>query len=170
MSILKSGGLKVALLACAGWGLMAAPALAERITVECSMERYSRAEFSPNGPPANSGSFSYSGQYRIDTEARSVTANFTLDVEEEVVERSSRYISDVRAMDASQAVFCEDEINECRKQDLSDTNGVEGWRTVQPTVIDLEAMTVSAGGEGYYRKNRSWMKTRYSVSGTCRRL
>jgi hypothetical protein len=170
MSILVSRALKCGLLACAGWGLMAAPALAERFTVECQMDRSSRVEFSPNGPPPNSGGFSYTGQYRIDTDARSVTANFTVDVEDEVVERSSRYISDVRAMDASQVVFCEDEVNECRKQDLADNNGVDGWRTVQPTVIDLEAMTISTGGEGFYRKNRSWMKTRFSLSGTCRRI
>lgn len=148
---------------------MAAPAHAEVISLQCDFTREVRSEMS-GGPGPRVRSESYSGSYRIDTSARTVTAGFTYDEENQVARSDSRFISDIRAMDMNQAVFCEDDLNGCQRKDV-DTGRARGWSLKSPTVIDLRSMRVSASSKSYFASasGRTSISTDWRLTGFCRR-
>lgn len=148
---------------------MAAPAHAEVISLHCDFEKEVRSEIT-NGPGPRVSNSSYSGGFRIDTAAKTVTADFTYDEENQIARRDSRFISDVRAIDINQAVFCEDDLNGCQRRDV-DTGRARGWALRSPTVIDLKSMRVSASGRSHFASVRSGtaLSTNWRLTGICRR-
>lgn len=152
--------------------LAAQPAVAQSMSIECSHEREERSELRPGGgasPRLENDFFDYRGTYRVDAAARTVTANFTWDSENTSAQPVSRFISDVRAIDSKQLVFCEDEINGCRKKE-TDTGRASGWIVISPTIIDLSNMTISWSKRSAYSASRASLSTEAYVSGTCRLL
>ncbi len=116
--------------------------------------------------------FTYTGRYRVNTSPKqSVTASFTVVDEDEYANSVSRFIEDVRLIDDLQIIFCEDGMNRCAKAEV-DTGRASGWRHIQPTVLNLEDMTVSGGEESYYSSanGATWMSNKFTTTGTCRRL
>lgn len=147
------------------------PAAAEVVTLACQFTKSGNVEYSAGGPADRDIDFSYEGTYRIDTVSKTVTANFTVSDEDETSLGESRYIADVRAIDAAQIVFCEDDLNGCAKKEV-DTGRASGWRLIRPTMIDFPSLTMSSGSQSYFASasGNAWMSSRYTISGKCRRV
>lgn len=158
-------GMMLVCLALAG---IAQATLADGFALDCGFRRQGRIEYVNLGPPDSVVDEGYRGIYRVDTAARSVTANFTVNLEKEIVEPVSRFIGDVRAMSAEQIVFCEDSAHKCERSDV-DTGRSSGWTQESPIVIDLTTMKMSGSYASYFGINgkNAWMKTNIRITGTC---
>lgn len=168
--VLKARAIAVVALVAAG--VAAIPASAAQLTLECT-PRFKGDTYMTDGRREQTlrWNFNVTGEYRIDTTARSVTINFTID--DHVAERysrRSRFITDILAMDDTQIVFCEGPFAGCRREQDA---GHPSYRHVLPTVIDLKTMTISSSETSYYtgkHGSRSYASTDSKVSGGCRRL
>lgn len=159
--------ISAAILAGIIQGAVASP---DTLTLDCRFEGVSEGRGKSGTAPMfeQRDPMAGSGRLRIDFAARTVTLLYRVgdgETEDDFI-TASRFVGSLIKIDRHEVVLCE--VPVCGRVDEPHPKLSESWSEIQPTVIDLDGLTVTHSSRTYrHSLGSSWLSTSVNYTGVC---